>query len=102
VPKFVVSAVAAAFQGFFIGPLFPTAIAVVTKLLPKHLHVVVIGFVAALAGCGASVLPFVVGVLAQRFGVTVLQPVILGLLGLSLVIWLSLPKLPTRRELGNQ
>ncbi|KAH8748116.1 major facilitator superfamily domain-containing protein [Diaporthe sp. PMI_573] len=94
VPKFVVSAVAVAFQGFFIGPLFPTAITAVTKLLPTHLHVVVIGFVAALGGCGASVLPFAVGALAQRFGVMVLQPVIIGLLGLSLVIWLSLPKIP--------
>lgn len=98
VPRFVVSAVAVAFQGFFIGPLFPTAINAVTRLLPEHLHVVVIGFVAALGGCGASVLPFAVGVLAQRFGVTVLQPVILGLLGLSLVIWLSLPKLPVENR----
>lgn len=86
VPHFIVSAIVVAFQGFFIGPLFPTAITAVTRLLPEHLYVVVIGFVAALGGCGASLLPFAVGVLAQRFGVTVLQPVILGLLGLSLLI----------------
>lgn len=94
VPNFNVSAVAVALQGVFIGPLFPTAITAVTRLLPEHLHVVVIGFVAALGGCGASLLPFAVGALAQRFGITVLQPVILGLLGLSLLIWISLPKIP--------
>ncbi|KAI7777969.1 hypothetical protein LA080_002881 [Diaporthe eres] len=86
VPKFIVSAVAVAFQGLFFGPLFPTAITAVTKLLAEHWHVVLIGFVAALGGCGASVLPFAIGVLAQRFGVMVFQPVILGLLGLLLII----------------
>lgn len=39
VPQFYVSAVAVAFQGFFLGPLFPAAVVACTKLLPKHLHV---------------------------------------------------------------
>ncbi|TKW52453.1 hypothetical protein CTA1_7695 [Colletotrichum tanaceti] len=90
-PNFYASIVAVGLQGFFIGPMFPHAMSAVTSLLPPHLHVVVIGFVAALGGCGASLLPFAVGMLAQRFSVTALQPFILASLGLSLAIWLFMP-----------
>ncbi|PQE14339.1 hypothetical protein CJF30_00006917 [Rutstroemia sp. NJR-2017a BBW] len=38
VPSFVASAVAAALLGMFLGPLFPTAIVLVAKLMPKELH----------------------------------------------------------------
>ncbi|CAI0644209.1 unnamed protein product [Colletotrichum noveboracense] len=91
VPNFYASAIAAAFQGFFIGPMFPHAVSVVTNLLPPRLHVVVIGFVAALGGCGASLLPFAVGLLAQRYSVIALQPFILGCLALALVVWIFIP-----------
>ncbi|OHE97881.1 major facilitator superfamily transporter, partial [Colletotrichum orchidophilum] len=90
-PSFYASAIAVAFLGFFIGPMFPHAISVVTSLLPPSLHVVVIGFVAALGGCGASLLPFAVGILAQRFGVEALQPFVLACLCLSLIVWLLIP-----------
>ncbi|KAK1992054.1 MFS general substrate transporter [Colletotrichum falcatum] len=91
VPSFYASITAVSLQGFFIGPMFPHAVAAVTSLLPEHLHVVVIGFVTALGGCGASLLPFALGALAQRFGVTALQPYILACLGVSLVIWFFIP-----------
>ncbi|KAK7433386.1 hypothetical protein QQZ08_000326 [Neonectria magnoliae] len=98
VPQFYVSAVAVAFQGFFLGPLFPGVVLVASKLLPRHQHVVVIGFAAALGGCGAAILPFAVGVLAQVAGVQVLQPIILSLLGVLLLLWWALPRIDKRRE----
>ena len=55
VPAFIVSAIAISFIGFFIGPLFPGAIVIATKLLPKHLHTSSIGFSTALGGGGAAV-----------------------------------------------
>lgn len=54
VPQFVVGAVAVAFLGFFMGPLFPGAVIAVTKLLPKRLHVGAVGFSTALGGGGAA------------------------------------------------
>jgi fucose permease len=47
VPSIPVSAVSAALIGFFIGPIFPCAVALATQVLPRHLHVSVIGFIAA-------------------------------------------------------
>lgn len=98
VPQFIVSAVAVALQGFFLGPLFPAAVVAATKSLPKHLHVSTIGFAAAFGGGGAAVLPFAVGAIAQSKGVTVLQPIILTLLGVLLLLWLALPNFNKKRD----
>src|SRR5271170_3275843 len=74
-----VSAVSAALIGFFIGPIFPCAVALATKVLPGHLHVSVIGFIAAfgtfpgvrgliIGSIGAALIPFAAGLLAQAKG----------------------------------
>lgn len=91
VPSFVASAVFVAFLGFFLGPLFPAAVVVATKLLPPDYHVSAVGFAAAFGGGGAAVFPFAVGALAQEKGVEVLQPIMVAILGFILLIWLSLP-----------
>ena len=91
IPNFVASAVFAGWLGFFLGPLFPAAIVVATKLLPSRLHVSAIGFAAAFGGGGAAVLPFAVGAIAQAKGVQVLQPIVLALLALILGLWCVLP-----------
>lgn len=96
VPNFTLSAVFASLEGFFLGPLFPAAVVVMTKLLPKHLHVTAIGFVVAFGGCGAAVFPFIVGAVAQATSVSSLQPLILSMLGLILAVWLALPRLVKR------
>ncbi|KAM3444365.1 hypothetical protein NHJ13734_001482 [Beauveria thailandica] len=98
VPQFIVSAVAVSLQGFFLGPMFPGVVLVASQLLPKHLHVVVIGFAAAFGGCGAAILPFVTGLLVQGSGPTVLQPIILALLVVMLVVWLLLPRIDKKRD----
>jgi len=98
VPNFTVSAIAVAFQGFFLGPLFPAAVVVATRLLPRHLHVTSVGFSSAFGGMGAAVFPFAVGAIAQSKGVAVLQPIILALFAVIFVLWLLLPRLEKKRE----
>ncbi|RYP69628.1 hypothetical protein DL771_005992 [Monosporascus sp. 5C6A] len=98
VPQFIVSAIAVGLQGFFLGPLFPAAVVVMSKLLPRHLHVGAIGFAAAFGGSGAAILPFAVGAIAQAKGVQVLQPIILALLAVILGIWCGLPRMQKRKE----
>ncbi|RDL37361.1 MFS general substrate transporter [Venustampulla echinocandica] len=91
IPNFVSSAIFAGFLGFFLGPLFPAAIVVATKVLPKRLHVSAIGFAAAFGGGGAAIFPFVVGAIAQVKGVQVLQPIALALIAVIFMLWCSLP-----------
>lgn len=89
--SFVSSAIFIAVLGFFLGPLFPAAIMVATKLLPRRLHVSAIGFVAAFGSSGAAVFPFAVGAIAQGTGVWVLQPFALALIAGIFIIWVILP-----------
>lgn len=91
VPNLVVSAVAIALMGVFMGPMFPTAIVLVAKLLPKSLHVGTIGFATAFGGSGGAIFPFIVGAIAQAKGVKTLQPVILALLVAIGGLWIVLP-----------
>lgn len=92
VPEFVVSAVSVALVGFFLGPLFPGAVMVTAKLLPRRIHVSAIGFAMAIGGTGATVFPFAVGALASAKGVDVLPPFILGLVGVVGIVWLCFPR----------
>ncbi|KAF7540231.1 hypothetical protein G7Z17_g12249 [Cylindrodendrum hubeiense] len=91
VPNFAASVVFVMLLGFFLGPMFPAAVVVATKLLPADYHVSAIGFAAALGGGGASLFPFAIGAIAQHKGVEVLQPVIVAIIIFIIIMWLLLP-----------
>jgi len=101
IPSFISSAIFAGWLGFFLGPLFPAAIVVATKLLPQELHVSAIGFAAAFGGGGAAVLPFVVGAIAQAKGVQVLEPIVFALFVVILILWCMLPGGFTKKGLDE-
>lgn len=96
VPQFVVSAIAVAFLGFFLGPMFPGAVMMTAKLLPKHIHVSAIGFAMAIGGTGGTVFPFIIGAIAASRGVGVLQPIILALIAVIAIVWLCFPRIKKR------
>ncbi|KAH7327796.1 major facilitator superfamily domain-containing protein [Stachybotrys elegans] len=93
VPQFIVSAIAVAFLGFFLGPLFPGAVMITAKLLPKRIHVSAIGFAMAIGGTGGTVFPFIIGAIAASRGVQVLQPIVLALIVVVALVWLSFPRI---------
>jgi fucose permease len=101
VPEFIVSAVAVSLVGFFLGTIFPGVVIVATRMLPKNVHVAAIGFAAAFSMGGGAVFPFMIGAIAQAKGVTVLQPILLAMLTVSLGIWAILFRLP-QREISHQ
>ncbi|KAN0095894.1 MFS general substrate transporter [Hyaloscypha variabilis] len=92
VPSLITSAITVALLGAVMGPMFPTAIVLVTKLLPRSLHVGTIGFGTAFGGSGGAVFPFLVGAIAQRKGVRTLQPIILALLVVIAGLWICMPR----------
>ncbi|KAF6795362.1 major facilitator superfamily transporter [Colletotrichum musicola] len=102
VPQFIVSAVAVAFLGFFLGPLFPGAVMLTAKLLPKHIHVSAIGFAMAIGGTGGTVFPFIIGAIATSKGVAVLQPIVLSLIVVVALVWLSFPRIKKKDEEVSQ
>ena len=87
----VTSAIAAPLLGFFLGPLFPEAIVMQTKLVHKRLHVAAVGFACALGSAGGCVFPFVIGAIAKTKGIEILQPIVLVMMVLCMAFWLALP-----------
>ncbi|TVY92645.1 Bypass of stop codon protein [Lachnellula willkommii] len=88
----VASAIVIPLLGFFLGPLFPEAVIMQTKLVHKNLHVAAVGFACALGSAGGCVFPFLVGVLANEYGIRMLQPAVLVMLLLCLACWWLLPR----------
>lgn len=52
--------------GLFVGPIFPTTIVASIEILPAKFHATGVGFICAFGGGGSAVLPFVIGLVAER------------------------------------
>ncbi|KXH61841.1 hypothetical protein CNYM01_09036 [Colletotrichum nymphaeae SA-01] len=98
VPNLVVSAVAAALIGVAMGPMYPVAVVLITKVMPRSLHVGTIGFAAAFGGSGGAILPFAVGAIAQAKGVQTLQPIVLAICVVLGLLWVLLPRQPRQNK----
>jgi fucose permease len=73
--------------GFFLGPLFPTAMAVVPYLTEPRLVPTAIGVMNGLSVAGSAGLPWLAGAVAQGAGVWTLMPFVMILALLQLLIW---------------
>lgn len=73
--------------GFFLGPLFPTAIAVVPEVTEPRLVPTAIGILNGVSLVGGAALPWLAGAIAQGIGVWTLMPYALILGVVQLVIW---------------
>ena len=98
VPNFFAATIASALTGFWIGPVFPTAIVVAAKLLPEKLHVTSIGIISTLGCTGSTVFPFIFGVLAQHAGVKYLPTFVFGVICVLAGLWL----LPLKKKPEEQ
>lgn len=85
----VVSIVCMALLGFFMGPLFPSGIVLLARLLPKDLHVAAVSFVSSVGQLGGAFLPFVVGAMIQTLGIRVFQYVLVVQTVVTFLIWLG-------------
>lgn len=80
--------------GFFLGPLFPTAIALMPQLVAPRLVPSAIGFLACLGSGGAALFPWLAGYSLQHLGYWFLLPFALLLTVLMWGMWLILSRVP--------
>jgi fucose permease len=85
-----------ALLGFCLGPMYPTMIAVMPRLVPAALVATAIGLVVSLSVGGGALFPFLAGAIAQRFGTWSLFPLAIGLTGLVAVVWWLIARRLTR------
>ncbi|OJJ50941.1 hypothetical protein ASPZODRAFT_126913 [Penicilliopsis zonata CBS 506.65] len=98
IPNVVGEAVSVAIVGLLLGPVYPCATAVFSRLLPRPIQMSSLSFISALGSSGGAVAPFFTGLLAQNVGTMVLHPICIGLYGVMVVAWLFLPKIHKRSE----
>ncbi|KAI1208067.1 MFS general substrate transporter [Annulohypoxylon truncatum] len=92
IPAFAAAAIA--LLGFCLGPLFPSGVYVLARLLPREMHVGAVSFVVLVGQVGGAVLPFALGALVEGLGIQVFQVVVFVLILATLGIWLAFPRLP--------
>lgn len=97
-PGTVPAAAGLVLLGFFLGPIFPTAMAVVPMLTSPHLVPSAIGIMNAGSVVGGSALPWLAGAIAQGVGVWTLLPFTLALALLQLAVWWPMARLMARRQ----
>ena len=73
--------------GFFLGPLFPTAVAVVPELTSPRLVPSAVGLMNAVSVIGGSALPWLAGTIGDTAGIWTLLPFATGLGVIQLVLW---------------
>jgi fucose permease len=92
VPHLAVAAFALFLTGFSLGPIFPTAIALMSETLKTRILASAIGFLASLGSMGGALLPWIAGNLAQHFGLWTLLPYIMVLTAIMLVLWVIMQR----------
>lgn len=98
IPNVVGDAVAVSIVGLLLGPIYPCAAAVVSRLVGRRLQMSSLAAVSALGSSGGAVAPFFTGLLAQQVGTWVLHPICISLYAGMLLCWGGLPTMRKRRE----
>jgi fucose permease len=79
--------VALGLLGFFLGPIFPTAMAITPRLTQARLVPTAIGVMNAASVLGDAALPWLAGTVAQNAGMWVLPPFAMVLALAQLAVW---------------
>ncbi|GJJ15712.1 hypothetical protein Clacol_009990 [Clathrus columnatus] len=74
VPSLIGNAISVSFIGFLLGPLYPIAMNQAGQVIPQRLLTGSIGWMAGFGQAGSALLPFITGALANKFGISSLQP----------------------------
>lgn len=98
IPNVIGEAVAVSIVGLLLGPIYPCATAVYSKLIPTRLFIPSMAFVSALGSSGGAVAPFFTGLLAQAVGTWVLHPICIGLFAVMVACWVTLPRIARRED----
>ncbi|KAG5635092.1 hypothetical protein H0H81_012464 [Sphagnurus paluster] len=98
VPSIIGNAIAVSFVGLVLGPMFPVMVSHASKVLPRWMLTVCIGWISSIGMVGSAALPFLTGLLASRFGISSLQPLMVSMMAAMLIVWALVPRSPRRMD----
>jgi fucose permease len=91
-PSGIAAGVTLALLGFFLGPVFPTTMAVAPRVTQARLAATGIGVMNAGSAVGGAALPWLAGAITQGAGIGMLFPFILGLAALQFATWVPIAR----------
>ncbi|KAF9552887.1 MFS general substrate transporter, partial [Agrocybe pediades] len=92
VPSIIENAVAVSIIGLVLGPMYPLLVSHMTHILPRWLLTACVGLVTGIGVAGSAALPFITGLLASKYGIASLQPLMVSMMGAMLLAWVFVPK----------
>ncbi|KAJ8480762.1 hypothetical protein ONZ45_g15541 [Pleurotus djamor] len=91
VPSIIQNALAVSFIGVLFGPMFPIIISQATRIFPRRLLTACIGWVVGIGTAGSAALPLLTGLLASRYGISSLQPLMVSMMCTMVGVWTFVP-----------
>lgn len=98
VPNVIGNAIAVSLVGLLLGPVYPCATIIFSRLLPPNIQLSSLSFISSMGSSGGALAPFTTGIMAQRVGTMVLHPICIGLYMVMGLFWTLLPKVVKRSE----
>ncbi|KZV76126.1 MFS general substrate transporter [Peniophora sp. CONT] len=98
IPSLVENAVAVSVVGLLMGPIYPIMVGQTSKILPRFVLSAALGIINGLGQTGSALLPFLTGILANKFGISSLQPFVVSMMVSMTIIWFATPKGNRRQE----
>ncbi|KAF9555665.1 MFS general substrate transporter [Agrocybe pediades] len=98
VPSLIGDAVAVSLIGIFFGPMFPLIMDQATRIIPRFILTGSIGWISGIAQTGSALLPFITGAVAEKHGISSLQPLLIGMMGIMTCLWAIVPNPPRRMD----
>jgi fucose permease len=89
-PTSVTAGAALVLLGFFLGPVFPTTMAVASRLTSPRLAPTAIGVMNAGSSVGGAALPWLAGAITQGAGIGALFPFMLAMAVLQFATWMPI------------
>ena len=89
-PTGVTAGAALVLLGFFLGPVFPTTMAVAQRLTSARLAPAAIGVMNAGSSVGGAALPWLAGAIIQGAGIRTLFPFMLAMAALQFATWVPI------------
>jgi len=89
-PMAAIATIGLFLSGFSLGPIYPTIIAVMSRIVSPRILASVIGFMVSLGTIGWALFPWIMGYLAQQIGLWLLLPFCIIITLVQLGLWQSL------------
>ncbi|KAF7426170.1 hypothetical protein PC9H_008537 [Pleurotus ostreatus] len=98
VPSIIQNAVAVSFIGVLLGPMFPIIINYASHIFPRWLLTACVGWITGIGMAGSAALPFITGLLASRYGIGSLQPLMVSMMCTMVGVWALVPSVQRRAD----